>query len=338
MSNRLYNVTVVLFWLVMTGWLLVEKVLPTLLVGDPPDSQQMLAEAADLATATIWEVSIDTEAIGWAASQSTHTPDGGGKVTTQVCLQRLPLEAVLPTPLKAMLHAFDAGGAEFLSRAGLDARSELCVDALGRPASFRAVGAFGRSAKGEDAGNAGIRADEPPWLVLAADGRLEENDQFVLTLKPGGLTTRVNLSSDGLLGDLLAPPARLPNLRTGQTWSAPLYNPLASPGQPLEMLYAVVVGEELVRWNGSNVTAHLVEYRRDPGGSLSSQQQARGKMWVDSAGRVIRQEIPLPGGMRLVLALLPKAAAQPAAIVLGAPEFEAQWNGWLRELASEASE
>lgn len=336
MTNRLYNVVVFLFWLTMTGWLLVEKVLPSLLVGEPPDAQQMLAEAAELNQPVVWEVYVGPELVGWAASQATRAPESGGTVQTQVYLQRLPLDAALPATVRAMLNAFDSGGADLLSRAALDARSELSVDALGRPIAFRAVAAFGRSAPADEAAGAPLRAD-PPWLVLSADGRLE-GEQFVLSLKPGGLTTRIDLPTDGLLGDFLAPPARLPGLRTGQTWSAPLYNPLAGPGQPLELLYAVVVGEELVRWNHAIVSAHKVEYRRDPGGSLTTQQQPRGKLWVDAQGRVIRQETPLPSGVQLALVLLPADAPRPSAVVLGAAEFESHWAAWVREFAGEATE
>lgn len=335
MSSRWYNATVVLFWSLMTGWLLVEKVFPVLLVGEPPDSQQVVAEAAALPSPTVWEVLVDDQRIGWAASQATRLPEGGGKVVTQVLLQRLPLEAVLPTPLRAMLQAIDGPGAELLSAAALDARSELFIDALGRPANFRAAGAFGRAARGDAAGES--PPDEPPWLVLQATGRLEEG-HFVLSLEPGGLTSRFELPQNGLLGDLLAPPARLPGLRTGQTWSAPLYNPLAGPGQPLEMLYAVVVGEELVRWNRAIVAAHRVDYRRDPGGALSSHQQPRGSQWVDRDGRVIRQETRLPGGATLVLTLLPAEAPLPPAIALGAAETAHSWTAWWDELPRETRE
>ena len=43
MHSRWYSVAVVLLWLATMGWLVSQKVLPSLVIGEPPDYQAILA-------------------------------------------------------------------------------------------------------------------------------------------------------------------------------------------------------------------------------------------------------------------------------------------------------
>ena len=45
----------------------------------------------------------------------------------------------------------------------------------------------------------------------------------------------------------------------------------------------------MLRWNGASVETLLVVYRADSGAAFGG--APRGKMWVDSSGTVLRQEI-----------------------------------------------
>lgn len=60
---------------------------------------------------------------------------------------------------------------------------------------------------------------------------------------------------------------------------------------PLEILHAEVGSEETIYWAGSLVQARVVVYRDDP----TSDREPRCRLWVDRAGRVLRQEAALLG-------------------------------------------
>jgi hypothetical protein len=71
----------------------------------------------------------------------------------------------------------------------------------------------------------------------------------------------------------------------------PIYNPLRSPKNSIEILQAEVERKELIFWNGEMTAALEVVYRSDSGASLASHREARGRLWVREDGLVLRQEM-----------------------------------------------
>ena len=63
MQGRWFNTAVVLLWLVTMTWLVKEKVLPPLLVGEPP-SYSRIVEARRDAPPVGWRMSLESPAAG----------------------------------------------------------------------------------------------------------------------------------------------------------------------------------------------------------------------------------------------------------------------------------
>jgi hypothetical protein len=57
------------------------------------------------------------------------------------------------------------------------------------------------------------------------------------------------------------------------------------------VLYAEVAGEETIFWEDRPTIVNVVTYRNDP----SSHREPRCRLWVDAAGRVLRQETAMLG-------------------------------------------
>lgn len=98
-----------------------------------------------------------------------------------------------------------------------------------------------------------------------------------------------------MLGDVIRPFDRLPNLYVGQTWRLKLVDPLKallpqleSTGIDIEPLVFRVTRRETIRWAGREVEVFVVD-----GGET--------RAYVDDEGRVLRQEVNLPLLGRLVL-------------------------------------
>jgi hypothetical protein len=95
-----------------------------------------------------------------------------------------------------------------------------------------------------------------------------------------------------LLCDAFSPQSQLPGLRVGQTWTVPVFTPLAFGKSPVEIVYATVESVEPVLWNGSMTDCWLVVYRTDTGNG-GSHREWRGKLWVSRDGTVVKQQVVL---------------------------------------------
>jgi hypothetical protein len=98
-----------------------------------------------------------------------------------------------------------------------------------------------------------------------------------------------------MLGDVVRPFDRLPNLYVGQTWRLKLVDPLKAllpqlenSGIEIEPLVFRVTGREKLVWSGREVEVFVVD-----GGETTA--------YVDDDGRVLRQEVSVPLLGRLVL-------------------------------------
>ena len=94
MHSRWFNGVVVLLWLAMMSWLVMEKVLPPLLVGEPP-SYSKIVEAQGHAPPVGWRISCNGRRLGWALSDTKlqpQRPDGDARPGPD---QRLPLNETM---------------------------------------------------------------------------------------------------------------------------------------------------------------------------------------------------------------------------------------------------
>ena len=126
MYNRWFSVAVILLWLSTMSWLVVTKVVPPLLIGDPP-SYRTILNAQQSEPPVAWTMDINGRQMGWALCKTTAIPQGLTEVHSRVHFDELPLEQMAPDWLRVAL--------EFTNRPNsleLDAESILVVDALGR--------------------------------------------------------------------------------------------------------------------------------------------------------------------------------------------------------------
>lgn len=274
---------VILFWCVTSGWLLVEKILPSLSPGSPP-GYQALYTAENRLVPVAWSVLWNDQPLGWAMSQSERTEEGEMEVQSLLHFDRLPIEEVLPAWTKMFLrHSFDPGASY-----ALDARGHLSIDSLGNLKSFSSVVHLPATAD-----------------RVFLNGRIEDGEVTV-DVRAHGMNYSVSrhLPRHITIGDELSPQATLPGLYRNRQWTVPVYSPLR-PGQaPIQILHAKVAGEESVFWDDKLVRCDLVHYSDDP----AKHSEPRCRLWVDRSGRVLKQE-SLMLGAKLVFVRRSDAAA-----------------------------
>jgi hypothetical protein len=207
----------------------------------------------------------------------------------------VPIVSLAPSWVQSMLKLLDQKSAQL--RFDLDATTVLGLDPLGRPLEFRSVAELGRLGK--------RRTIVDPIVRMGMRGVVEGN-QLKLTIRSGESVSRVTtyLPDQAMLGDALGPQERLPNLRVGQTWNWPVYNPMR---QQMEILQANVEGRDTIHWNKRDRPVLLVELRGDPGAETTRGQNVRARCWVAPDGLVLAQEVVL-GGSRLKFERVPQKA------------------------------
>jgi len=275
MYSRWYNVTVVLLWLAAMTWLTVVKVLPPLLIGEPPSNATILA-ARMREPPVAWELYLEGERIGWALCTIDALPHELTEIRSRVHFERLPLRQIVPEWLAAMLQPLEGS----MGRLQMDTESMVIIDPLRRLSQVESAIWF-----------------DPMKDAIRMRGTVEDN-RLKVEIRAGGEKIGghdVYLPSDALLGDALSPQTHLPGLRKGQTWTVEVYSPLRPPSgpldSPLEILAAEVDKVESIRWNGRAVDTWRVVYRSDRGAELGGTPPPRGRAWVRCRdGTVLKQQ------------------------------------------------
>jgi hypothetical protein len=272
MNSRWYNTTVVVLWLVTTSWLVVKKVLPPLLVGEPPSYRQVI-EAQNRDPPVGWRVSWKGNLLGWALTDTKSQPTGLTEVHGRVHFDAFPIGAVTPI----WLQPFLALSKKPVDQLRLDASSTMLIDAFGRLLRFDSA------------------VQLPPLIDEITMRGTVEGGQLQLVVRPGNqsFSHEVSLPPKALLADALSPQTRLPGLHVGQTWSVPVFNPLWPTKCPIDIITATVEEPETILWNGEPENTLVVVYRRDSGTAARAKQNVQCKLWVRRDGAVLRQEAML---------------------------------------------
>jgi hypothetical protein len=272
MQSRWFNVAVLTLWVATMSWLVTVKVLPSLLVGDPPSYSQIV-EAQKDAPPVGWRMSINHRPLGWALSDTKLQPTGLTDIHGRVHFDALPLDEMIPGWLRALARMIR----QPMDQLKMDARSVLTIDSLGNLMRF----------------DSAMRVD-PLNEVISVRG-VVEGRQLELVVRSGNMsfTNEAFLPSDALLTDALSPQSQLPGLRAGQTWTVPVYSPLWPAKTPLEIVIAKVEGTEPISWNGKIEECWLVVYRNDSGSGSPESQTPRGRLWVRRDGAVLKQQVLL---------------------------------------------
>lgn len=271
MYSRWFSSAVVVLWLIAMGWLVVAKVVPQWVVGEPPDRQTILA-AQKREPPVGWTMEFGGRRIGWALCRTTTESDEVTEIRSDVHFDELPLDALAPPWLRSLLKV----SGRPIPEVEMDVESTLSFDPLDRLERFESLL---RLAPLQDP--IVFRGTvEGTNLRLTVSGGLIEDEEATAYLPP-----------KALVGDVLSPQTQLPGLRKGQTWTVPVYSPLRPFNAPLENLQATVERTTPITWDGQTVKTWLVVYHRESGFSFAQTKIPRGKLWVRRDGAVLRQQM-----------------------------------------------
>jgi len=294
MYSRWFSVAVVMFWIATMGWLIHHKILPPLVVGDPPTYRSIIADRQAIEQPAGWMIYLDGQPLGWATSRPRLLDNGVTEFRSFVHLTRLPIEEITPAWMKSLLQMIDRDhGLEELAM-NVDVEGSLEIDPLGRLIGFDSKALFGHDASRRDPLGKMLAGEIDSRFRINIQGTVEGR-QLKLKVRSGDFVynTSTYLSPDALMSDALTPQARLPDLKVGQTWTVPVYSPLRPPTSPVEVLHAKVERREPIVWKDSVVPAYLIVFHTDPGSELTNNREARAKAWVDLDGNVLKQELLL---------------------------------------------
>jgi hypothetical protein len=294
MYSRWYNAAVILLWLASMSWLVTQKVLPPLLVGQPPNYRTIVAAQRGEPPAG-WKLVFNGRQLGWAISSTLSLPNQLTEIRSRVHFDEVPLPEMTEGWARALCQLIE----QPLPKLQMDAQSTVTIDCFGRLLNFD-------SAVGLD-----------PWHRLVRVRGAIEGAQMSVSVRAGDFSyqTQISLPPNALLADAFSPQTQLPGLRIGQTWTVPSYNPLR-PRDPLDILQATVEGCEPIGWNGRTEDTFLVVYRSDPGSTLGGNRGPRGRLWVRPDGTVLKQQVMLFDAS-MVFVRLPDAEAAALAETIG---------------------
>jgi hypothetical protein len=290
MHNRWFSATVVILWLATMSWLVKAKVLPLMLVGEPPSLPSIVEAQAD-SPPVGWNVIFRDKQLGWALTATQRLPSGLCEVRGRVRFDALPLDEMLSGPLKQLAGLLGRSGGSLR----VDAGNVAVIDALGHLLRFESTAWF-----------------DPPGQSVKIRGTVDGRQMDLLVTVAGTtLTNSLPFNSSSMPLDALAPQAQLPGLHVGQSWSVPVYNPLWPGKNPLEILQATVEQVEPLYWNGSLENAWLVVYR-NAGAGGNDGKPPRGRLWVRQDGAVLKQEAFLLDSPLVFIRLTDKEAQRRA--------------------------
>jgi hypothetical protein len=241
--------------------------LPALIIGDPP-SYRTIIEAKRENPMVGWTLTFDDRNIGWVFSEIEQTENGMSEIVSYVHLEHVPVAEMASSLLKLFSNFLKVQ----LSDISVDMQSTLQIDPLGKITRF------------ESAIHTGT-VSEAIRVQGVVDG---SKMNYTIEFKDFSKSDSIFLPPNALLSDALSPQSQLPNLREGQSWTAPSFSPLRS--ESMEIQLAKVEGREIITWNDELLDAWLVVYRSDPGQGLKKSQPPKDKLWVTDDGRVLRQQ------------------------------------------------
>jgi hypothetical protein len=268
MYSRFFNIVVCLMWLSTMSWLIIQKVAPSLWVGQPPNYQTIVE--AQKREPVGWELWINNRQLGWALSTFETQGQGPKEIHSYVHFDDLPLQELTSGWGRALFRLIEQPSGKF----EMNVKSVLTIDSLGKLLRF----------------DSRIQL-EPLKNVLRMQG-VVDGMQLRVEVRSGDFSysTEMPLPQHALLSDALSPQTQLPNLAIGQTWSVPALSPLRPTSNLMEMLHASVERKEPIYWNTEIYDAFLVVYQSDPGIGFGSHSPTRGKLWVLDDGNVIKQQ------------------------------------------------
>ena len=273
MNSRWFNIAVVLLWLSAMSWLVTKKILPTLLVGEPPAYSKSLRVQREEPPVG-WEMWWNDHLLGRASTATEAGPKNTTQMHNRLRFEHVPLGEIVPPLLANLLNPTERLPEELTMKVD----SHLSFDRQGRITDFRSALRF-----------------EGDVQAIHVQGTVD-GGYLVLSVAYGSqrvYETDMLLPRDVVLGDGLSPQPRMSGLRDRQTWTTEVFSPLQPPNDPVQIMQATVEGTEPTVWNGQAVETWLVVYRTDPGTGPDGKGKPRGWVWVRPDGTVLKQQVTL---------------------------------------------
>ncbi len=269
MYSRTFSTTICLFWLVSMTWLVSQKVLPSLRIGQPPNYRTIL-EAQKQNPLVGWRLDINKHDLGWALSEIKQQENGMTEIVSRVHFSQLPLTEMT----SVMSRMFNRLLENNTPKIALESQSSLLIDPLGKLVRFDST--------------LHVTGISDPIRIQG----VVEGGQMAISIDfmDYSMKKEIYLPQNAIMGDALSPQSQLPNLCEGQTWTAPSFSPFRSANSPMEIQIAKVEGRELLSWDKQILDVWLVVYRNDPGQGFRNSQSPRDKLWVAEDGRVLKQQ------------------------------------------------
>jgi hypothetical protein len=281
----MYHLLVFVLWLTAMSWLVVEKVLPPVLGGSPPDYDSVLTDATP--EPVCWRIRWNDETLGSVASQVVEHPDGISEMRSVVRFDSLPLESMLSELLGVLAKVAQPlmGGAEDYRITAVLA-TQLWFDDERRLQGFHTILDLG-DVEGFVTIRGRVTSDQKLDVVASLSEGLVPAEQ------QGGwemLHQQIELPPNALVGDSFAPRAELKDLYVGQSWTIPVYRPFP-PNSPVQIVEAEVERHDVILWEGEDIETMVIVYRTDAGSGIRASRDPVGTEWVRRDGMVLRQEI-----------------------------------------------
>jgi hypothetical protein len=299
MRSRWYRLAVLVLWGAATIWLVAKKILPPLLIGEPPVYASTAMDKSRPPVA--WYLNLNENRLGWALSEISRQATDVTEIHSLVHIDGLPLDQLFPSALRPFVRA----STQLANSKGIDVESQMLINPLNQLQSFQS--------KVKSCPHTG-------QSLVAIEGNVDA-DTLTLTFRYGDMPQeKIPLAMpENKIRDSFSPETELRGLRLGQSWTIVSYSPMALPSNPLdyfqhraptEVLLAQVEEETSVMWNGQMEPVWLVVYRSDTGSqSPASDKNIRNRLWVrrpdpiigprPTDGMVIRQEVILSGNSLL---------------------------------------
>jgi hypothetical protein len=263
MGNRIFVAVVVLLWTTTMSWLVVDKILPPFLQGEPPKAGVLRDEPI------CWDISFQDQPIGFAVSQMVPGALSTTELHSRVLLEDVPLREMAPQWMSSLVGN--------MVDVRLDTRTRLMLDSLGNFSSFQTR----------------VWLNDLPSVVKVS-GRVV-GPELVMRFQSGDMTheSRYPLPSYALLGTELIPEPKLLQIYVGRKWQKEVFSPFRTPNNAMELIQAEVVKEDSIVHNGRVTNSKRIEYRTLLAAGVSTDDRLRAVQWVADNGVVMRQDVYL---------------------------------------------
>jgi hypothetical protein len=315
MPPRWLCVLIVASWLLLTGWLFYDDLLPRLLPGQPPPvTIDLVEEARTTRLAAAWRVYQDDRAVCTVRTKVEHPRRGLFEMTAEFPLAEAPAFAAaavapsdnaLTSVVAAVVAArlclsppgserrpghLDVGPLEVLSLSSVyrvDADGDLLSFEVRLTAAPRALGELLETGAGNVSGTFGVTTNGE---VRGGTLRLTRRWGMADGAPAAEPYAQLPIARGAAVVMPLHPPKRMRGVSPGQSWRAVLVDPFATAlvGEPVVVRAKVRAATETVKWNRAEVPCLVIDYEGE---------RAKVSTWVSAEdGTVLRQDATLDGG------------------------------------------